>query len=129
MIDSSCAPNPEFLFGTSHSQGQIYANEISKFHISRIPRLEMSLGLAGKAVINEGKYPFIIEVPVAANGLDVELNGQIVGFHRSRRVAPRFGRTVLRGGQRYYRWCFSDLETARAFIAQFGGAFYKTTGT
>jgi hypothetical protein len=31
-------------------------------------------------------------------------------------------------GQSYYRWRFSDLTTARAFVEQFGGAFYKTTG-
>jgi hypothetical protein len=83
----------------------------------------------GKAVINEGKYPFIVEVAVAANGLDVELNNQIVGFHKSRRLLPKFGRMVFRDGQTYYRWCFSDLTTARAFVEQFGGVFYKTTGT
>jgi len=41
----------------------------------------------------------------------------------------RFGRTALRDGQIYYRWCFFDLATARAFAEQLGGAFYKTTGT
>jgi hypothetical protein len=64
-------------------------------------------------------------VPVAANGLDVELNNQIVGFHKSRHIPPRFGQTIWRNEQRYHRWCFSDLETARAFVEQFGGAFYK----
>jgi len=88
----------------------------------------MSFDRGGKAAANERKYPFIVEVPVAANGLVVELNREIVGFHKSRRIPPRFGRTVFRDGQSYYRWCFSDLETARAFVEQFGGAFYKTTG-
>ena len=88
----------------------------------------MSFDRAGKAVANERKYPFIVEVHVGANGLDVELNGQIVDFHKSHRIPPRFGRTVFRDGQSYYRWCFSDLATARAFVEQFGGAFYKTTG-
>jgi hypothetical protein len=83
----------------------------------------------GKAVANERRHPFIVEVPVAANGLDRELNRQIVGFHKSRHVEPRDGRTAFRDGQTYYRWCFSDLATARAFAEQFGGAFYKTTGT
>jgi hypothetical protein len=83
---------------------------------------------AGKAVSNEIKSPFVVEVPVASNGLDVELNRQMVGFHKARRIAPLFGRTISRNEQRYYRWCFSDLETARAFLEQFGGAFYKTTG-
>jgi hypothetical protein len=89
----------------------------------------MSSDRPGKAAANERKYPFIVEVPVAANGLDVELNRQIVAFHQSRGTPARFGRTVWRNEQRYYRWCFSDLETARAFVEQFGGAFYKTTGT
>ena len=89
----------------------------------------MSFDRAGKAVANERKYPFIVEVHVGANGLDVELNGQIVDFHKSHRIPPRFGRTAFRDGQSYYRWCFSDVATARAFVEQFGGAFYKTTGT
>ena len=84
---------------------------------------------SGKAITNERKYPFVIEVPVAANGLDVELNRQIVGFHNSHRVPPRFGRTIWRNDKYHYRWCFSDLETARAFLENFGGAFYKVTGT
>ena len=85
----------------------------------------MPLDRAGKAVANETKYPFIIEVPVAANGLNVELNGQIIGFHKSRRIEPRFGRTVFREGQSYYRWCFSDLETARAFSNSLAERFTK----
>jgi hypothetical protein len=89
----------------------------------------MTTARESKAVIHENKYPLIVEVAVAANGLDIELNSQIVGFHKSRHLRPRFGRTVFRDGQNYYRWCFSDLATARAFVEQFGGAFYKITGT
>ena len=33
----------------------------------------MSFARAGKADVNERKYPFIVEVPAAANGLNVEL--------------------------------------------------------
>jgi hypothetical protein len=88
----------------------------------------MSLNRGGKALANERKYPFIVEVRVAANGLDIELNGQIIGFHKSRCIPPRFGRAAFRDGRTYYRWCFSDLEIARAFAEQFDGAFYKTTG-
>ena len=88
----------------------------------------MAIDRPGKALANESKYAFVVEVPVAANGLDAELNRQIGSFHQSRHIEPRFGRTGWRGNQRYYRWCFSDLETARAFVEQFGGAFYKTTG-
>jgi hypothetical protein len=88
----------------------------------------MAFDRAGKAVANESKYPFIIEVPLAATGLDIALNGGIIAFHRSRRIPPRYGRTIWRNKQHYYRWCSSDLATARAFVEQFGGAFYKTTG-
>jgi hypothetical protein len=90
---------------------------------------QMAFDRGGKAVANERKYPFIVEVPVAATGLDVELNRQIVAFHKSRRIAPLFGRTIWRNKQRYFRWCFSDFDTARGFVEQFGGAFYKTTGS
>jgi hypothetical protein len=69
----------------------------------------MSFARAAKADVNERKYPFIVEVPAAANGLNVELNSQIVGFHKSHHTPPRFGRTALRDGQIYYRWCFFDL--------------------
>ena len=91
--------------------------------------MKISIDRTGKAAANESKYPFIVEVPLAANGLDVELNRQIVGFHKLCGVQPRFGRAFLRNDQRYYRWCFSDLKTARTFVEHFGGAFYKTTGT
>ena len=86
----------------------------------------MPFDRGGKAVANERKHPFIVEMPVAANGLDVELNRQIVGFHKSRGIPPRFGRTIFRDGQSYYRWCFFDLEMARAFVEQFGGALQNT---
>jgi hypothetical protein len=89
----------------------------------------MSFDRRGKALVNERNCPFVVEVPVAASGLDVELSARVVAFHKSRRIPPRHGRTIWRNQQRYFRWCFSDLETARAFIEQFGGAFYKTTGT
>src|SRR5215469_17220592 len=74
----------------------------------------MSFDRAGKTLANERKYPFIVEVPVAAKGLKVELSRQIVDFHKSRGIAPQLGRTAFRDGKSYYRWCFSELETARA---------------
>jgi hypothetical protein len=69
----------------------------------------MSFARAGKTAANEAKYPFIVivEVPIAANGLNVELNRQIVGFHKLHHTTLRSGRTALRDGQIYYRWCFS----------------------
>jgi hypothetical protein len=84
---------------------------------------------SGKALINQSHYPYIIELAVPETGLEIELNRQIVGFHKSRRIQPRHGRPTMRDNQTYSRWCFSDLLTARAFLEQFGGAFYKITGS
>jgi len=70
---------------------------------------------------NERTYPYHVEIPVAAAGLDIPLNRQIMKFHESRHLQLRFGRTILRGGENYYRWCFPDLMTALAFVEQFGG--------
>ncbi len=72
---------------------------------------------------NERKYPYIVELAVAADGLDVQLSRQIVAFHNLRHIRPRHGRILVRERQIYYRWCFSDLATAGDFIEQFGGAF------
>jgi hypothetical protein len=84
----------------------------------------------GKALHNERSYPYVVELTVATEGLDVRLSRRIMDFHKSQRIQLRHGRTNFGGAQRsFYRWCFSDLATARAFIEQFGGAFYKSTGT
>ena len=69
----------------------------------------------------ERKYPHIVELAVGKHGLDVGLGRRIMHFHTSRHIKPRHGYIVLREGQTYYRWCFSDLPTAQAFIEQFGG--------
>ena len=85
---------------------------------------------SGKASANESKYPYIVELTVTSDGLDVGLGRRIIDFHKARHIQPRHGRSTIPRGEReaHYRWCFSDLETARAFVEQFGGAFYKTTG-
>ena len=80
---------------------------------------------AGKVVTNERTYPYLVEIPVAAAGLDIALNRQIVEFHKSRRIQLRHGRTILKAGETYYRWCFPDSTMARAFVEQFGGTFNK----
>ena len=76
-----------------------------------------------KAVANESKYPNIVELAVAADGLDVTLGRRIMDFHKSRHIQPHHGRTINRQKKIFYRWCFSDLATARDFIDQFGGEF------
>ena len=78
-----------------------------------------------QAQATENKYPYVVELAVVTDGMDIELSRQIVRFHKSRHIQPRHGRTVVRQGGFYYRWCFSDLSTAGAFVEQFGGEFYK----
>jgi hypothetical protein len=77
--------------------------------------------LSGKAVANEQKYPHIVELVIADDELDVEVSRRMMDFHRSRKIQARYGRRIIREGQIYFRWCFSDLETARAFMEQFDG--------
>jgi hypothetical protein len=79
---------------------------------------------SGRSVSNEKNYPYIVELAVSAEPLDIDLSRRIVMFHRSRQVEPRHGRTVLRESQLYYRWCFGNLSTARAFLEQFGGELH-----
>jgi hypothetical protein len=78
-----------------------------------------------KALVNENKHPYVVELAVVTDGMDAELSGQIVRFHKSRHIQPRHGRTTVRQGQFYYRWCFSDLLIARAFVEEFGAKFCK----
>jgi hypothetical protein len=75
----------------------------------------------GKPLTNEDKYPHIVELVIRADGLDVKLNRRMIEFHNSRHIPPRHGRRIIRDGKIYYRWCFSDLTTAHAFLEQFGG--------
>jgi hypothetical protein len=83
----------------------------------------MRLISSGKAAANERKYPYIVALSVAGRGLDIGLSRQITNFHNPRHIKPRHGRNVVStgGGEAYYRWCFSDLETAQSFAEQFGG--------
>jgi len=83
----------------------------------------------GKLLINEKTYPYLVEIPVAAAGLGVPLNRQIMKFHESRHLQTRHGRRISRGGEYYYRWCFPDLMTALSFVEQCGGAFYNPEQT
>jgi hypothetical protein len=58
---------------------------------------------SGKSLTNERTLPYFVEIPVAAAGLDVPLNRQIMKFHKSRHLHLRHGRVILRGGEKYYR--------------------------
>jgi len=70
---------------------------------------------------NERKYPHIVQLAVGRDGLDVELGRRILDFHNSEQIKLRHGHIILEKDRMYYRWCFSDLATAQAFMEQFGG--------
>ena len=70
---------------------------------------------------NERKYPHIVQLAVGRDGLDVELGRRILDFHNSEHIKLRHGHIILEKDRMYYRWCFSDLATAQAFLEQFGG--------
>ena len=86
-------------------------------------------GGSNRALTNETKYPFIVELAVTGEELEHAMNRRIIHFHNRRHIRTRHGRTILRNDEKHFRWCFSDIATARAFAEQFGGAFYKSTGT
>ena len=75
-------------------------------------------GGSGRALTNERKYPFIVELAVTGEELELALSRRIIVFHRGRHIQTRHGRTILRNGETHYRWCFPDLATARAFLEQ-----------
>ena len=77
---------------------------------------------------NERKYPHIVELAVGNGSFDVGLGRRIVAFHNLRHIRPRHGHIILREGKTYYRWCFSDLATARDFREQFGGGAPQPNG-
>ncbi len=82
----------------------------------------------GRALTNEIKYPYIVELPVESvdlKELDAELSRQIIVFHISRKLQVRYGRQVTKENKIYFRWCFPDLTTAGAFIERFGGTLHK----
>ena len=78
-----------------------------------------------KAITNEARHPYIVEVAIVGDELNVQLGRRIMQFHQSQRIQPRYGRTLTTNRGKLYRWCFSDLLVARAFMEQFGGDLYK----
>ena len=79
----------------------------------------------GRALTNEIKYPYIVELPVGLQELDAALSRRIIVFHTSRKIRMRHGRQITKENKIYFRWCFPDLTTAGAFIERFGGTVYK----
>ena len=108
LTSISTAPNPPLGNGGAHMKAVQYR----------------ALGVS-KSLTNEITHPYLVEIPVAAAGLDVPLNRQIMKFHESRQLQLRHGRMILKGGKNYYRWCFPDSATALAFVEQFGGRPFR----
>ena len=52
--------------------------------------------LSGKAVENEQKYPYIVELLVVDDELDVEVSRRMMDFHGSRKIQARYGRRIVR---------------------------------
>lgn len=74
-----------------------------------------------KALATERNFPYIVEIELPLNGLDLRLNREIITFHRLRNIHLRFGRRLTHTSKRYSRWCFSEPAIADAFLVQFGG--------
>ena len=74
-----------------------------------------------KRLENEINHPYVVELAVVSDRLDLELSRLIMQFHDSRHIELRHGRKNTRRGQVYFRWCFSNLLIARAFAEQFNG--------
>jgi hypothetical protein len=84
----------------------------------------------GKTAENERKYPYVVAIAVVGKGLDIGLSRRIVDFHNARHVELRHGRTqASTEGETVYRWFFSDLEAAHAFIENFGGSLRERKDT
>jgi hypothetical protein len=99
----------------------------SEMDNNRIHRLAKPRHPNYKALTNEINHPYVVEVAVVSDGLDIELTRRIMLFHKSRHVEPRYGRRLTTArGKIHYGWCFSDLSIARAFAEQFDGRFRKS---
>jgi hypothetical protein len=78
----------------------------------------------GNALVNERKYPNIVELTVPADGLEIQSNRRIIEFHKSRHIQPRHGREIVRGNRIYFRWCWrNDMSGAE----EMAGANLKLT--
>jgi hypothetical protein len=50
--------------------------------------------LPKKAISNEIRHPYIVEVAIVGDELNVQLSRRIMQFHQSQRIQPRYGRTI-----------------------------------
>ena len=99
----------------------VFIPQVTRIALSARADMICANHLAGGAVANESKYPYIVELVVADDKLDLEVSRRIMDFHRLRKIQVRHGLRIVTERQIYFRWCFSDLGTAEAFIEQFGG--------
>jgi hypothetical protein len=50
--------------------------------------------LPKRALRNEIRHPYIVEVAIVGDELNVQLGRRIMQFHQSQRIQPRYGRTI-----------------------------------
>jgi hypothetical protein len=74
-----------------------------------------------RALTTERDLPHIVEIELPSSGLNTQMNREMVTFHRSHNIRPRFGRRRTKAGKKYCRWCFLNPEVADLFQERFGG--------
>jgi hypothetical protein len=105
--------------------GMTISEVVLRFFPTTLRERDMPPPRSTKARVNESKYPFVVELAIKNGQLDFALSRQIIRFHQSRHIRLRYGRAIVGQFGSRYRWCFSDLSTARNFVEEFGGEFWK----
>jgi hypothetical protein len=67
----------------------------------------------GRALTNEIKYPYIVELPVALKELDAELSRQIIAFHTSRNIRAWHGRQIAKENKVLFSMVFFRFDNGR----------------
>ena len=66
-------------------------------------------------------YPYIVELAVDTDKLNVELNRRMLHFHKSRNIQVRHGRRNYKRNQNLFSVVLFRLGDGSRFIEQFGG--------
>ena len=72
----------------------------------------------------ERRYPHIVELMVPLKGFGLKLN-EMHAWHSTRGIQTQRGSGRYHDGRHYVRWCFADLEEAKAFQTEFGGELIR----
>jgi hypothetical protein len=80
-----------------------------------------------RALTNETKYPFIVELAVTGEELELALSRRIIDFHNRRHIRTRHGRTILRNDETL-KSTNDNEKFARRSLKTPRGAFYCYRG-